>query len=286
MARVAYVNGFYRPFHEASVHIEDRGYQFGDGVYEVIYFRNQRLVDECGHLDRLDRSLAELSIVSPMSRRALSVVLRETLQRNRLSEGIVYIQVTRGVARRDHAFPHGTPPSIVITVRRLRPLSSAILAQGVSVITLPDIRWDRRDIKSIGLLPNVLGKQKAKEAGAYEAWLVDAQGHVTEGTSTNAWIVTQDGALMTRPTGNAILSGITRQSLMGLAQRAGVTILERAFTVAEAKAAAEAFLSSTTTFALPVVRIDDTVIGDGRPGPVTRMMRIAYQNALEAGELA
>ena len=192
----------------------------------------------------------------------------------------------RGVARRDHAFPHGTPPSFVITVRRLRPLSSAILAQGVSVITLPDIRWDRRDIKSIGLLPNVLGKQKAKEAGAYEAWLVDAQGHVTEGTSTNAWIVTQDGALMTRPTGNAILSGITRQSLMGLAQRAGVTILERAFTVAEAKAAAEAFLSSTTTFALPVVRIDDTVIGDGRPGPVTRMMRIAYQNALEAGELA
>lgn len=286
MSRVAYVNGQYVPFREAGIHVEDRGYQFADGVYEVVYVHRGRLIDEAGHLDRLERSLAELSIAPPMSRRALALVMRQTIRRNDLASGILYMQITRGVARRDHPFPRDVAPGVVMTARRIKPLSAETVAQGVGIITRPDLRWKRCDIKSIGLLPNVLGKQAARQAGAYEAWMVDADGRVTEGTSTNAWIVTPAGELVTRETGPAILNGITRLALIALARRAGLPVVERAFSVAEAKAAREAFLSSTTAFVLPVVAIDGQAVGDGRPGPLTLQLREAYQRIVIEGETA
>jgi D-alanine transaminase len=276
MSRIAYVNGRYLPHGEASVHIEDRGYQFADGVYEVIAAQGGELIDETLHLARLDRSLGELRIAAPMSRRALSLVLRELLRRNRIRDGYVYLQVTRGVAPRDHPFPADTNPSLVITARRGRAANPKAQSEGVGVITIPDIRWARCDIKSIGLLPNVLGKQQAREAGAFEAWQVDAGGMVTEGTSTNAWIITEAGELVTRQASNAILNGCTRLALLEIARRVGLTLVERPFSVAEAKAAREAFLSSTTNPVLPIVRIDDTTIGDGKPGPLGAKLRELY----------
>jgi D-alanine transaminase len=276
MSRIAYVNGRYVPHGEAAVHVEDRGYQFSDGVYEVVLVHRGRLVDEEPHLDRLDRSLSELRIEQPMPRAPLRQVMREMIRRNRISDGIVYIQATRGVARRDHPFPKNTRPALVVTARRLAMPDRAKAEEGAAVVTIPDIRWTRRDIKSVSLLPNVLGKQTAREAGAYEAWQVDADGYVTEGTSTNAWIVTPDGELVTRHLGEQILSGVTRLSLIRLAREAGVTLVERAFTVAEAKAAREAFVTSATSFVTPVTRIDDTVIGNGRAGSVTMQIFDAY----------
>jgi D-alanine transaminase len=283
MSRVAYVNGRYRPHAEASVHVEDRGYQFADGVYEVIAIANGALIDETPHLDRLERSLGELSIARPMSRRALRLVMREVIRRNDVSNGIIYLQVTRGVARRDHPFPQGVAPSLVMTARRSRPISEATLAKGVGVITIPDIRWERCDIKSIGLLPNILGKQAARQAGAFEAWMVDRQGMVTEGTSTNAWIVTADNTLVTREVGTAILNGVTRLAVRSAAQAAGVSLVERAFSVAEAKAAREAFLTSTTAQVLPIVSIDGERIGNGKPGPLTLALHAAYAQTAEQG---
>lgn len=276
MSRIAYVNGRYVPHGEAAVHVEDRGYQFSDGVYEVVLVHRGRLVDEEPHLDRLDRSLSELRIEQPMPRAPLRQVMREMIRRNRISDGIVYIQATRGVARRDHPFPKNTRPALVMTARRLAMPDRAKAEEGAAVVTIPDIRWTRRDIKSVSLLPNVLGKQTAREAGAYEAWQVDADGYVTEGTSTNAWIVTPDGELVTRHLGEQILSGVTRLSLIRLAREAGVTLVERAFTVAEAKTAREAFVTSATSFVTPVTRIDDTVIGNGRAGSVTMQIFDAY----------
>jgi D-alanine transaminase len=276
MSRIAYVNGRYLPHGEASVHIEDRGYQFADGVYEVIAVQGGELIDETLHLARLDRSLGELRIAAPMSRRVLSLVLRELLRRNRIRDGYVYLQVTRGVAPRDHPFPADTNPSLVITARRARPANPKVASEGIRVITIPDIRWARCDIKSIGLLPNVLGKQQAREAGAFEAWQVDADGMVTEGTSTNAWIITPSGELVTRQASSAILNGCTRLALLDIARRVGLTFVERPFSVAEAKAAREAFLSSTTNPVLPIVRIDDTTIGDGKPGPLGAKLRELY----------
>jgi D-alanine transaminase len=276
MSRIAYVNGRYLPHGEASVHIEDRGYQFADGVYEVIAVQGGALIDEALHLARLDRSLGELRIAAPMSRRALSLVLRELLRRNRIGDGFVYLQVTRGVAPRDHPFPAHTNPSLVITTRRARAANPKTLSEGIRVITIPDIRWARCDIKSIGLLPNVLGKQQAREAGAFEAWQVDADGMVTEGTSTNAWIITRAGELVTRQASSAILNGCTRLALLEIARRLGLTFVERPFSVAEAKAAREAFLSSTTNPVLPIVRIDDATIGDGKPGPLGAKLRELY----------
>jgi len=273
MPRFAYVNGRYVPHAAARVHIEDRGYQFADGVYEVIPIMGGRFVDEEPHLDRLGYSLAELRIPWPMQRPALQLVLRELIRRNGLNTGIVYLQVTRGVAPRDHKFPARARPSLVVTTRRQRPLAADMLTAGVAVVTRPDIRWRRCDIKSISLLPNVLGKQDAVEAGAYEAWLVDGEGYVTEGTSTNAWIVTQDGRLLTRDRSSAILSGITRLALLDLLRSEGIAFEERAFTVAEAKAAAEAFLTSSSSFVLPVTRIDEAAIGDGKPGLLTMKLR-------------
>jgi D-alanine transaminase len=276
MSRIAYVNGRYVPHAEAVVQVEDRGYQFADGVYEVVLVHRGLLVDEVPHLDRLDRSLSELRITSPMRRGPLRQVMREMVRRNRLDDGIVYIQATRGVARRDHAFPKNTRPALVMTARRMTMPDRDKVEQGVAVLTIPDIRWARCDIKSVALLPNVLGKQQAREAGAHEAWQVTEDGFVTEGTSTNAWIVTSNGDLVTRHIGDQILSGITRATLIKLAEAAGVTLVERSFTVAEALSAREAFITSATSFVTPVTRIDETVIGNGRAGSVSMRMLDAY----------
>lgn len=278
MSRRAYVNGRYVSHAEAMVHVEDRGLQFADGVYEVIAIAGGRPVDLTAHLVRLDRSLRELKISRPMPTRALRVVLREVVRRNRIADGIVYVQINRGVFRRDHPFPPAdVAPSLIVTARAGLGPSRRVTEEGVSVITVPDQRWGRCDVKSVSLLPNVLAKQAAREAGAWEAWQVDAEGLVTEGSSTNAWIVTPDGTLVTRPLGPDILAGITRDTLLRLAADDGIPVEERPFTVAEAKAAREAFTSSTTLLALPVVRIDEAVIANGVPGSITQRLRTLYQ---------
>jgi D-alanine transaminase len=284
MSRIAYVNGRYVPHRDAAVHIEDRGYQFADGVYEVILVQRTRLVDEDLHLARLERSLRELRIAWPVVPRTLGIIMREVIRRNGVRDGIVYVQVTRGVASRDHAFPARSDSALIVTARRTRAAAAKAGEEGVRVITIPDIRWGRCDIKSIGLLPNVLGKQAAKEAGAYEAWQVDADGMVTEGTSSNAWIVTPDGELVTRQADNAILNGCTRLAVIDIAKRQGLRLVERPFSVAEAKAAREAFVSSTTSLVTPVVQIDDAVIANGHPGSVSQALRRSYtEHALEGG---
>ncbi|HWK46530.1 MAG TPA: D-amino-acid transaminase [Stellaceae bacterium] len=276
MSRIAYVNGRYVPHADAAVHIEDRGYQFADGVYEVVAVFEGKFVDEALHLARLWRSLSELRIAVPMTEAALSVVMRQVVRRNRVRDGIIYMQMTRGVAPRDHGFPANPQTQVVMTSRRAKPTSQATLEAGVRVITIPDIRWTRSDIKSVSLLPVVLGKQAARDAGAYEAWQVDRDGFVTEGTSTNAWIVTQAGELVTRAPYHGILNGITRLTLIEIAKRQGLTLVERPFTVAEAKAAREAFVSSATSLALPVSQIDDAVIGNGRAGSFALGLREQY----------
>jgi D-alanine transaminase len=278
MSRIAYVNGQYLPRSHAMVGIEDRGYQFADGVYEVCEVRGGRLVDEARHMARLERSLNELRIARPMAASALAVVMRETVRRNRVHDGIVYLQITRGEMRRDFPFPPaGTRPSVVVTARshdlaRLEQQAS----EGIAVITVPDIRWQRVDIKSVALLPNVLAKQAAREAGAKEAWLVDTQGFVTEGASSNAWIVSADNKLVTRPLGTGILSGITRSVLVDLARTQGLALEERAFTVAEAYAAREAFVTSASQIVMPVVAIDGRPVGNGAPGLLAAALRRDY----------
>ena len=283
MSRIAYVNGRYLPHREASVHIDDRGYQFADGVYEVIAIEHGRLVDEGLHLRRLGRSLAELEIAEPMPEASLKTIMREVIRRNRVRDGIIYIQMTRGVAPRDHAFPRYARTQVVMTARRSKLANPKILAEGAPVITLPDLRWARCDIKSIALLPNILGKQQAREAGAYEAWQVDSDGNVTEGTSTNAWIVTAAGEVVTRAATHAILNGVTRLGVIRVIEQAGLKFVERPFSVAEAKRAREAFLTSTTAYVTPVVRIDDSVVGNGKPGPLARELGAFYRRYVEAG---
>lgn len=279
MARVAYVNGRFVPHHAARVHVEDRGFQFADGVYEVVAVQGGRLIDEDGHLNRLDRSLGEMAMAWPLDRRVLMLLMRQMIRRNRLTDGLVYIQVTRGTAPRDFRFPPpGTRPTLVMTARRLTLNPRRQLEEGIAVITIPDIRWKRRDIKSVSLLPQVLGKQKAVEEGAFEAWQVDDEGLVTEGCSSNAWIVTKDGVLVTRAPSSAILNGITRQSVLRLAQVNDIVFEQRAFTVEEAYLAREAFITSATNYIMPVTRIDNRPIADGRPGLLGRQLRQAYQD--------
>jgi D-alanine transaminase len=261
MSRAAYVDG---------------GYQFADGVYEVIAVVGGFLLDEGPHLMRLERSLTELQIPAPMSNAALRVVMREVIRRNGVRDGIVYVQVTRGVAVRDHAFPKAARPVLVVTSRRKRPTDPHAVDGGVAVITIPDIRWQRCDIKSVALLPNVLGKQRAREAGAFEAWQVDRQGNISEGTSTNAWIVTSDATVVTRQADSAILNGVTRLAVLDIIRREGYRFAERPFSVAEAKSAREAFLTSTVVDLLPVVRIDGAAVGNGEPGPLSRKLRECY----------
>ena len=283
MARVAYVNGRYIPHQDALVHIDDRGYQFADGVYEVIAVERGRLVDEGLHLRRLERSLAELKIAEAMPEAPLKAVMREVLRRNRVHDGTIYVQMTRGVAPRDHPFPKNARTQVVMTARRAKPANPKTAAEGVRVITVPDLRWARCDIKSIALLPNILGKQRAHEAGAFEAWQVDRDGKVTEGTSTNAWIVTKAGEVVTRAATNAILNGVTRLGVIRVIEQAGLRFVERPFSVAEAKDAREAFLTSTTSYVTPVVRIDDDIVGDGGPGPLARELGQFYRRYVEAG---
>jgi D-alanine transaminase len=280
MFRIAYVNGRYMRAAAAAVHIEDRGYQFADGVYEVAAVVGGVLVDAKPHMARLARSLKELAIAWPVSRRALEHIILEVVRRNDIVDGMVYLQITRGVAPRDHAFPAHARPSLVVTAKRLPPQRPELADRGVAVITIPDIRWLRCDIKSVSLLPNVLGKQRAKMAGAYEAWQVAGDDVVTEGTSTNAWIVDRGGAVVTHPATSAILGGITRESVIAVAKAAGIKVVERTFTVKEALAAREAFLTSTTAAVLPVTVIDDHAIGDGKPGPVTLRLRERYLAAI------
>jgi D-alanine transaminase len=283
VSRIAYVNGRYLPRSAAGVNIEDRGYQFADGVYEVCEVKAGRLVDERRHMERLTRSLSELRIRLPMSLAALGVVLRETIRRNRVGEGIVYLQVTRGVARRDHAFPvNDVRPAIVVTASRLDQAKlEALATDGIAVITVPDNRWERVDIKSVSLLPNVLAKQAAREQGAREAWYVDREGFVTEGSSSNAWIVTREGKVVTRQADTAILKGITRIVVLEIMGSQGLELEERPFTVDEAYQAREAFLTSASQTVMPVVRIDGRPVGNGAPGLIASALRRDFHRHAE-----
>jgi D-alanine transaminase len=283
MWRMAYVNGRYLRHAEARVHVEDRGYQFADGVYEVCEVRGGRLIDERRHLLRLQRSLNELRISAPMSPAALGVVLRETVRRNHVRNGIIYLQVTRGAAARDFAFPPvSTRPSIVVTARSLDSAASEnSAAAGIAVITLPDNRWERVDIKSVSLLPNVLAKQAARERGAREAWFVAQDGKVTEGASSNAWIVTREGKVVTAPAERGILRGITRTVLLEVLQSLDLAFDERPFAVEEAYAAREAFVTAASQIVMPVVKLDNRPIGDGVPGPLALALRKAFHNHAE-----
>jgi D-alanine transaminase len=285
MSRIAYVNGRYLPFRDAKVHVEDRGYQFADAVYEVCEVRGGRLIDERRHIERLKRSLGELRIRMPMSAAALGVVLREVVAKNRIGYGIVYLQISRGVARRDFALP--TPevaPSVVVTARQLnRARNEALAAKGIAVVSVADNRWGRVDIKTVGLLPSVLARQAAIDKGAREAWFIGKDGAVTEAASANAWIVTAAGTLVTRQADHAILRGITRTVVLDVVKAQNLGVEERAFTLDEAYAAREAFVTSASQIVMPVVSIDGRSIGDGKPGPVAKALRREFHRFAEAG---
>jgi D-alanine transaminase len=276
MARIAYVNGRYRPLAGVAIAIEDRGYQFADGVYEVIKVLAGRPRDLDRHLERLERSLAALAIRPPMTRAALTAVLAETLRRNRLPDALLYLQITRGSAARNHLYPKHARPTLVVTVRKPSFPSASERDQGVGVITCPDLRWGRCDIKSINLLPNVMARQQAAAAGCREAWLVDREGMVTEGSASNAYIVDQEGRLVTHPLSERILGGVTRSVVLEIARGAGIPVVERPFSLAEAQAAREAALTSTSSLVLPVTAIDERTVGNGHPGTVVRQLMTLY----------
>lgn len=278
MPRFAYVNGRYVRHAEAAVSIEDRGFVFADAVYEVCQVQRGFIVDLTRHLDRLDRSLGEIRITAPMPRAALVAIMREVLRRNRVVNGMVYVQVTRGAARRDHVFPSpAVRPSLVVTAKSVNPaVNEARYISGINAITVPDNRWERVDIKTVGLLPNVLARQQAREAGAQEAIFVDADGNVTEGGATNLWIVDRDGRLVTRPADRAILRGITRTTLMDVAEKLGLPVEERSFSVAEMLESREVFITGAMTICLPVVAIDGHAIANGHPGMTAQKLRDAF----------
>jgi D-alanine transaminase len=282
MSHVAYVNGRYEPQREAVVSIDDRASQFADAAYEVICIWNGRPVDYAGHLVRLERSLKALQIALPMSRQALTVICREIVRRNHVDRGIVYIQISRGIAPRAHPFPtKAAKASVIVTARSGAGPSDAVAEQGVKVVTAEDIRWGRCDIKSTGLLPNVLARQIAAEAKAFETLLRAKDGTITEASASNAWMVATDGTIVTRPTGNDILAGVTRATVLELAQQAGYPVAQRAFTLHEAREAREVFLTGTTTFVMPVVQIDVTIVANGVPGSIARELRKRYAAHVE-----
>jgi len=282
LSRIAYVNGRYLPLADAAVGIEDRSFQFSDGVYEVAAVLNGRMLDWAAHLARLGRSLRELSMHAPMGDAALDLVARRLLATNRAREALLYVQVSRGEAKRDHAVPR-VAPTLAMTVRPFDfAARRAAVARGVAVVTMADQRWARPDIKSVSLLPNVLAKEAARAAGAMEAWMVGRDGHVTEGGSTNAWIVDADGVLRTRAADGAILAGVMRATLMRVAGEIGVGVKERAFTLDAVRGAREAFLTSTTNPCVPVVRVDGAAVGDGAPGPVSRRLAAALWGEIAA----
>ncbi|HEX4178522.1 MAG TPA: D-amino-acid transaminase, partial [Rhizomicrobium sp.] len=268
----------YLPHHTAGVHIEDRALQLGDGIYEVCNVIGGVMLDEEPHLDRMERSLLELGMAMPMGRAALKLVMREMIAKNRIADGFLYMQVTRGAVKRDHIPPADGPRPTLIMTMRAQDLAGLAqrMEKGIAVSTQPDIRWGRCDIKTVQLLPNLLAKQAARKTGAFEAWLVDDDGYVTEGASTNAWIVDRDGTVITRDLSNAILPGVTRRIILEALAEAQMTVVERKFTVAEAKTAREAFLSSATGAAVPVVAIDGQTLGNGMPGALTRRIRELY----------
>ena len=283
MTRTVYVNGRYLPYAQARVHAEDRGFQFADAIYEVCEVKDGRLVDETRHMQRLTRSLGELGMARPMSLAALSRVMRETIRRNRVSYGIVYLQVSRGAGPRDFLFPSADVDPTVVCLARSLSLArlEAAAAAGIAVKTMPDIRWGRCDIKTVMLLPASLAKEAARADGAKEAWFFDEQNRITEGASSNAWIVDKDGRLITRQVDNDILRGVTRTTLIDLLSREKIELVERPFTVTEAKTAREAFITSATNILMPVVRIDDQPIGNGAPGLLTLKLRSEFHSAAE-----
>jgi D-alanine transaminase len=277
-ARFAYVNGRFLRHAEAGVHIEDRGLQFADAIYEVCAVMSGAIMDEEEHLDRLERSLRELGIAMPMSRAGLKLVMRELARKNRIKDGLLYLQITRGTARRDHPAPlHPPRPTLIMTARPADPRAiEARRQKGIAVISRPDERWARCDIKSTALLPNTLAKTAARKQGAFEAFLVDEKGYVTEGASTSAWIVDEAGQVITRNLSSDILPGVTRRVIMEAAARAQLRVIERPFTLEEARGAREAFITAATLGATPVVAIDGRAVGDGRPGPVTQRIQQLY----------
>ena len=282
MARIVYVNGSYLPWGKAQVHAEDRGFQFGDAVYEVCEVRGGRLIDEVRHMDRLKRSLGELKITEPMTRGAWARVMRETIRRNRVVDGSLYLQVSRGARPRDFIFSDATmTPTVVCLARPLKPARRDAAAKGIAVRSMPDIRWGRRDIKTVMLLPSSLAKEAAAEIGGKEALMVDENGFVTEGASSNVWIIDAQGRLITRPASNDILRGVTRTTLIDLLKKEGLELVERPFTVEEAKASREVFITSATSIVTPVVRIDDTPIGNGAPGLTASRLRELFHSVAE-----
>jgi D-alanine transaminase len=283
MSRIVYVHGRYTRYADAAIHVEDRGFQFADAIYEVVEVLGRQLVDERRHLDRLERSLRELGMGLPMARGALQHVMRETIRRNRVRDGLVYVQVTRGTTRRDFALPSADVPQTVVVIAR--PQSRAVIAaqaeKGISVVSMRDPRWERCDIKTVMLLPAVLAKNEAKAKGAKEVWFLDEAGHVTEGGSSNAWIVTQSGRLITHPLDHSVLPGITRATAIDAARALMLNFEERNFTLNEALSAREAFITSATNTVMPVVAIDGRAIGDGRPGQLTIQLREAFHRSAE-----
>jgi D-alanine transaminase len=280
LSRIVYVNGRYVPYAQAAVHVEDRGFQFADAIYEVCEVRNGQLVDEARHMARLARSLSELSIAQPMSATALAHVMRQVIRRNHVRHGLVYLQVTRGAGPREFYFPDAEmTPTVVCLARSVSPARlEANAAVGIAVKSMPDIRWQRCDIKTVMLLPACLAKEAARQDGAREAWFVDKDGFVTEGASSNAWIVEASGAVITRKLGADLLPGVTRATLLEEIEGEGMQLIERPFTLAEAHAAREAFITSATQTVMPVVRIDGRSVGSGKPGPVVARLRSKFHH--------
>ena len=275
MSRIVYVNGAYVPEEEAKISVFDRAFLFGDGVYEVTAVLDRKLVDFQPHLTRLDRSLKEIALAAPMSHAELRRLHKELVARNNVTEGIVYLEITRGAAERDFAYPENARPTVVAFTQSKPLIENPYAATGVKVITIPDLRWKRRDIKSTAMLAQAMGKQEAKLKGAYEAWMVE-DGQVTEGTSSSAFILDAQGVVRTQPLGHHILPGVTRRAVLKLAALAGIGLEERPFSVAEALAAREAFMTAASAFVLPIVEIDGVPIGDGKPGPIARTFRSLY----------
>ncbi len=280
MTRIVYVNGRYLPYSQAAVHVEDRGFQFADAIYEVCEVRGGRLVDEARHMARLERSLGELKIRKPMSAAALGFVMRQVVRRNRVRDGLVYLQVSRGAAPREFLFPDADlPPTVVCLARPASPAAIDGRAEvGIAVKSMPDIRWKRSDIKTVMLLPACLAKEAARKEGAREVWFVDGDGHVTEGGSSNAWIVDAAGSVITRQLGADILPGVTRATLIDALREENLRLVERPFALAEAYAAREAFITSATQTVMPVVRIDGRPIGEGKPGPAVNRLRQKFHH--------
>ena len=284
MSRIVYVNGTYLDEDEAKISVFDRGFLFADGVYEVSSVLQGRLIDNAGHLARLHRSLNELEMAAPASDADIESIQKTLVEKNAVDQGLVYLQVTRGAADRDFAYPQGVQPSLVMFTQQKNLIDSPQARNGIAIIGVEDIRWRRRDIKTVGLLAPCMAKMQARKSGADDAWLIE-DGHVTEGSSNNAFIITADDTLVTRQLGNEILAGITRKAVMKLAEEQHVRIEQRPFSIDEACHAKEAFVTSATTFVTPVIAINGNPVADGRPGKLTRRLRELYiESALDAAD--